>query len=82
MSTAETVQVRRDRELAEYLTAMERDGSDDIFTADFLDGFRHALAMVAAYESGEQPSPDRAKPEVREAARLVLSRMNNGGDRG
>lgn len=66
--------VRRDRELADYLAQMESAGGS-IYTADFLAGFHHALAMVAAYESGEEPSPTCARPEVREAARLVLSRM-------
>lgn len=63
----------RDEGLAAYLAQMDRAGGG-IYTADFRSGFRHALAMLAAYESTEEPLPDRARPEVREAARLALAR--------
>lgn len=65
---------QRDQQLADYLAAMDEAGGA-IYAADFCDGFRHALAMVAAYESNEEPAPGRARPEVREAARMVLSRL-------
>jgi hypothetical protein len=58
-----------DREaLAEYLASMDRAGGG-IYTADFRDGFRHALAMLAAQESGGEREP------VREAAREALARQ-------
>lgn len=73
----------RDKELAEYLAQMDHAGGG-IYTRDFCDGFRHALAMVTAFESREEPSPDRVRPEVREAARLALSRAapDPGPDQG
>lgn len=40
---------RRDKELADYLREMDRAGGG-VYTADFREGFRHALAMLAAYE--------------------------------
>lgn len=57
----------RDESLARYLDKMDRAGGA-IYTADFRDGFRHALAMVAAYESDDERAP------VREAARNALGR--------
>lgn len=57
--------------LADYLAKMDQAGGG-IYTSDFRDGFRHALAMLAAYES--ESAPGHVRPEVREAARLALSR--------
>lgn len=73
MSDLTTENAARDKGLADYLAQMDAAGGG-IYTADFRDGFRHALAMLAAFESDEPPAPDRVRPEVREAARLALSR--------
>lgn len=59
-------------ELREYLAAMDQAGGS-IYTLDFRDGFRHALAMLAAF-SQEEPPAGQVRPEVREAARLALAR--------
>lgn len=61
--------------LQTYLDAMDSHAESPIYTQDFRDGFRHALAMLDAYESG--PDPDGGvSPAVREAARLALSRRS------
>lgn len=65
----------RDAGLGKYLATMDNAGGG-IYTADFREGFRHALAMLAAFESDEQPVAGRVRPEVREAARLALSRCS------
>src|SRR5690348_11418552 len=54
----DVVKAERDKELADYLAAMDRAGGG-IYTPDFRDGFRHALAMLAAYEFAEERTPDR-----------------------
>ncbi|XBB66839.1 hypothetical protein ABFU82_22445 [Nocardioides sp. WV_118_6] len=71
VATVSTTAETRDQGLAEYLDAMDQAGGG-IYTADFRDGFRHALAMLTAFES--DAAPDQVRPEVREAARLALSR--------
>lgn len=65
----------RDRVLTDYLAAMDSAGGG-IYTQDFRDGFRHALVMLAACESDETRRADQVRPEVREAARLALTRRN------
>jgi hypothetical protein len=58
-----------DREaLDEYLDSMDKSGGG-IYTADFRDGFRHALAMLTAQVSGDEREP------VREATREALARQ-------
>lgn len=54
-------------EVRKYLDQMDRTDSGT-YPKDFRDGFRHALAMLAAYESDDDRAP------VREAARLALDR--------
>lgn len=62
--------------LAAYLAAMDRAGGG-IYTADFRNGFRHALAMLDAYHQPD--SAGEIRPEVREAARAVLA-LREGGE--
>lgn len=64
----------RDEALAGYLAAMDQAGGG-VYTEDFREGFRHALAMLAAYETPAEPA--QVRPEVREAARLALSRRQD-----
>jgi hypothetical protein len=71
----------RDRSLVEYLDAMDEAGGG-IYTADFRDGFRHALAMLAAFETDAGRTPDQVTPEVREAARLALARRTTSSAAG
>lgn len=54
-------------QLVSYLAKMDQAGGG-IYTTDFRDGFRHALAMLVAYESDDERAP------VRVAARNALSR--------
>jgi hypothetical protein len=63
----------RDKGLQDYLVSMDRAGGG-IYTSDFRDGFRHALAMLAAYELDEPIHVGVARPPVREAAREALKR--------
>lgn len=62
----------RDQGLDEYLRTMDCQGESQVYTLDFRDGFRHALAMLAAYES--EGVEGRVRPEVSVASRLALAR--------
>lgn len=67
------------QELQNYLDHMDRLTVSSIYTPDFRDGFRHALAMLDAYES--DPGPEDVVPlPVQEAARLMLSRRRGQTD--
>lgn len=57
-------------EVRKYLDQMDRTDSST-YPKDFRDGFRHALAMLAAYESDDDRAP------VREAARCALDRRDS-----
>jgi hypothetical protein len=74
-SASEGAKETRDKGLADYLAKMDNAGGG-IYTSDFRDGFRHALAMLAAYETPAEP--DQIRPEVREAARMALSLRATG----
>lgn len=63
------------QELQAYLDAMDRQDESQTYSPDFREGFRHALAMLDAYETPYDPNGG-VSPAVREAARLALSRRN------
>lgn len=58
-------------EVDDYLAQMDRAGGG-IYTTDFRDGFRHALAMLDAANQSAQPG--HVRPIVAEAAREALRR--------